>query len=397
MKDFFANVPEAPLDPVFGRLSMFHSDHRPNKTNLIVGSYRDDKLEAHPLHSIRTAEQELASREISCDYLPIDGHEGFLQHIGELLFGGPLWQNIRDQTYCAQSVGGAGAIRIGAEFLKHEVSERVFISDPTWVNHRPIFERAGCKVAGYPYYNRQYHRFDCQAVIEALRNVPETSTIVFHSHCHNPTGADPSIDEWHQLEDVCHKRRLFPMFDCAYQGFGDDLESDAYAIRYFAAKGHEMAVAYSCSKNFGLYSQRIGALFLLTHTKDARLRVMNQVSRLIRANYSNPPRHGAMLVHHVLGHEALRLEWKQELLVMRHRLHGVRKKLVEALGRDDYAYILKQKGMFSLLEMQVDQVRELIDAFGIYLLDNGRISLAGLNDANIPYVASALLKVLRPT
>lgn len=387
---FFQEVPEGPPDPVFGLSGAFQADTRENKVSLLVGIYRDEQLNAPQLPSVIKAKKQILTEDLVADYLPIDGYPPFLNVVGALAFGAELWAGAKERIYSAQGVGGTGALRIGAEFLAQEVSRELSISHLTWPNHRQIFERAGFKVGTHPYYDKEKGCLDFQAWCGALEKLPEKTVVLLHACCHNPTGCDPTLKQWEEISSLMLKRKLFPFFDFAYQGFGDGVEKDNLAIQMFLKAGHEMLVAYSCSKNFSLYCQRVGALFAVARNGSEKGRVGSQMKRIIRALYSNPPAHGAKIVAHVLAHDELRLEWRSEVDGMRRRLMLMRETVAQRVG---YPFLRHQKGMFCCLNISVEQVHRLKEKYALYLLENGRFSLAGLNHENMDTVVQALLSV----
>ena len=389
---FFQGVVEGPPDPVFGLGGAFQADVRPEKVSLFIGIYRDEELKAAPMGALTQAKSQIQKDDLLADYLPMDGYPPFLQAVGALAFGEELWKGAAERIYAAQGVGGTGALRVGAEVLAQEVSGDFSVSHLTWPNHRQIFERAGCRVGTHPYYDGQKGCLDFQAWVNALNKLPPKTIVVLHTCCHNPTGCDPTLQQWKEVSSLMLEKNLFPFFDFAYQGFGDGVEEDRLPIEIFLRAGHEMLVAYSCSKNFGLYSQRVGALFAVTANPTEKLRVGSQIKRIIRALYSNPPAHGARMVAHVLTHSALAQEWRSELDGMRERLCSMRETLAQKLP-EEYQFLRNLKGMFGCLNFSVEQVRRLKEQFGIYLLENGRLSLVGLNHKNMDRVVHALLSV----
>ena len=393
---FFDKVPEGQPDPVFGLSGAFEADTRSKKVNLLVGIYKNDRLQSESMPVVRIAREATASQDLVADYLPIDGHSEFLAHLGALVFGEKEWKG-RDSSYAAQTAGGTAALRIGTELLIQEVTKTISIPTPTWPNHRLILDKAGCNVDAYPYYSREKKGVDFEAILKHLKGLPEKAAVILHACCHNPTGCDLSNQEWKELSSFMKKKRLFPFFDFAYQGFGDGLEKDAEAVRIFKEDGHDMLVAYSCSKNFSLYCQRVGALFALGQNAGEKFRIASQVKRIIRGLYSNPPAHGARIASFILGEEKLRHQWEKELEGMRARMTRMRKslssRLIAQAKKIDFRYLEKHKGMFSFLDMDKHQVQRMISEFGVYLLDSGRISVAGLSEDNIDYVVNSLLTV----
>lgn len=395
---FFQNVEEGKPDPVFGMQGAYLADRRPKKVNLMVGIYRDDHLKAALMPSVQRAKEAIFKEDLKAEYLPIGGLETLCGHLGSLIFGEKRWERERSKVYSAHTPGGTGALRVGAEFLAQEVAKTIYISRPTWGNHTNIFEKAQFKVAFYPYYSEEKRGFDFDAMLQAIEKMEEKSVILLHAACHNPTGSDPTEKEWKILSQAIKKKRLLPFFDFAYQGFGDGIEKDAAAIQIFFDEGIEMLIAYSCSKNFSLYCQRVGALFVVSESGAIKAKVESQVLRIIRGLYSNPPSHGALIVSHLLDRPDLRKEWREDLEKMRIRISQTRTAFIEALTKSskarDFSYLGKHKGMFSYLDLDKAQVKRMIDEFGIYLLDPGRISIAGLSRENIPYVVESFSKVL---
>jgi aspartate/tyrosine/aromatic aminotransferase len=394
---FFDQVREGAPDPVFGLLGTYQADTRPMKMSLMVGIYRDEQLKSELIQAVWKGEERITASDRRADYLPFDGVAKFGELIGGLVFGDRLWGECRDRIYAAQAVGGTGALRLGAEFLVQEVGKRVWIPDPTWPNHRGVFERSGMKVETLEYYNSEIHRFDAQRYMEGLSRLAPNSIVLFHAVCHNPTGSDPTLKDWEAISDLCRERKLVPFFDCAYQGFGSGIEEDTAAIRLFLERGHEFLVAYSCSKNFSLYSQRVGALFVVSKNSDVKQCVGSQIKRIIRTLYSNPPSYGAGVVAEVLGDPKLRREWMSELEQMRQRIVKAREMLVDRLiaksGRVDFRFVRNHRGMFSYLDLSKEQVLRLIDQYAIYTLDHGRINVAGLTDKNIDYFVDGVIAV----
>lgn len=383
---FFDHISQAPADPVFGLLGVFAADPRPQKVDLMVGIYKDNDLRSEMIPSVKKAKEQI--HDTTADYLPIDGLKEMTQLLGPLVFG-----QLYDQSliYAAHTAGGTAALRVGADFIAQEVTQLVAIPQETWPNHQAIFERARMKIEHYPYYNQSKKGFNLDAMVHFLEKLPEKSAVILHACCHNPTGCDPTLDEWKEISRVMKRKRLLPFFDFAYQGFGMGIEKDAEAVRLFMQDGHEMLVAYSCSKNFSMYCQRVGALFVVSRAKN---QIASQVKRIIRALYSNPPAHGARIVAEILNKESLRRVWQKDLSEMRERLHTMRQTFVDRLNQfGDYDYLRSHKGMFSFIDLSKAQVQRLIDEFGVYLLANGRISVAGLTTENIDYVVESVTKV----
>lgn len=390
----FQNVGEAQPDPVFGLQGAYAADTRPRKVDLMVGIYKDEQLRTELMPSVRKAQGRVA--DLLADYLPMDGLRELVELVGPVVFGSD-WKGAHGRIYGAHTVGGTGALRVGCEFLAQEAAKTIYVPNHTWPNHRSIFERAGCRVENYPYYSREKRGFDCEAMVAALESLPENTAVLLHACCHNPTGCDPTAAEWRKISHLMREKKLIPFFDFAYQGLGSGMEEDAEAVRTFLRDGHEMLIAYSCAKNFSLYCQRVGVLYVVAESAAVKSRVGSQVKRIARALYSNPPAHGALVVAEVLKRDDLRGLWQKDLEGMRHRLNSARKTLTERLVAKEkrFAYLKMGKGMFSFLDLERGQAQKLLDQFAVYILANGRISIPGLNDQNIDYVVDSILAVSR--
>ena len=394
---FFDDVPEGAPDPIFGMLGAFEADTRIKKVSLMVGIFKDENLRSELIPAVRQAKEKILPTDQLADYLPMDGIKEFGAALGSVLFGKKHWDEQHSRIYAAQAIGGTGALRLGADFLALGIGNKAYVAQPTWPNQRTILEKAGFEVEALPYYNREIHRFDRDAYLQQLRKLEPRSVVVFHAVCHNPTGSDPSLEEWKEISAICKEREIIPFFDCAYQGFGDGLDEDAKAVRLFLEEGHEMVIAYSCSKNFSLYSQRVGALFIVCPNAAVKTRVASQVKRVIRPMYSNPPAHGARIVAKVLNDPELARDWQKQLGQMRHRISVARQSLIQRLmaksAEIDFSFLKHHKGMFSYLDLTKHQVQELIDKYAIYTLESDRINVAGLTFGNIDYVVDSIVKV----
>jgi aspartate/tyrosine/aromatic aminotransferase len=321
-------------------------------------------------------------------YLPIDGSKPFYEAVGQLCFGKPLWEASKGKISAAQTVGGTGALRTIAELLAQEGMRVTAVPDPTWPNHLLILERAGHQVEKYPYYHPEKRRVDFEALLQWIEKAPEKSTLLLHASCHNPSGCDLREEQWRELGERIKRRRLFPFFDMAYQGFGQGIDKDAFAVRHFLATGHEMAVAYSCAKNFGLYNFRVGAVFVVSSHHEA---VSSQIRPILRSTISNPPAQGARIVTKILSSPSLTAQWLADVSDMRTRIVRNREELVKHLkGKGiDASSILDDQGMFSYLGLSGEQVARLAKEWGVYVLDFGRINVAGIHAKNIdPFVES---------
>lgn len=394
--DFFDHIPLSAPDPIFGLIAAFETDPRPTKVNLSIGVYKTADLRTPVMKAVKRAEERLFRSETNKEYLPIDGDKQYIEQTGQLLFGEELWSASRARIYGAQTVGGTGALRVCGDFLRGEFGDTIHLSDPTWPNHKGVFSRAGFKVAFYPYYNRVKHRLDFEHFYTHLSQLPEKSIILLHACCHNPTGADLTLEQWKALSDLCLEKRFLPFFDCAYQGFGKCLQEDVAGVRLFLKAGHEMLVAYSYAKNFSLYAERAGALFVVAR-ESSREGVTGRIKSLIRTNYSNPPLHGARIVAEVLKTPELRREWDEELREMRERINAMRRAFVLELcsksGKEEFAFFSHHVGLFSLCGLDRPKIERLIREYGIYMTGDGRINIAGLTPDRLDYVVRAILSV----
>jgi aromatic-amino-acid transaminase len=396
----FSDVALAPKDPIFGVTEAFNADTRPSKVNLGVGVYLGDDGRIPVLAAVREAEIARAQTALPRGYLPIDGIAAYDEAVKTLLFGADSALRKSGRLVTAQALGGTGALKIGADLLvRLHPGAAVLISDPSWENHRALFEAAGFKVATYPYYDAKTHGVDFAGMRAALKAAAPGTIVVLHACCHNPTGVDLVPDQWKEVVGLVAERKLVAMLDFAYQGFGDGIEADGAAVRMFAESGMAFLIASSFSKSFSLYGERVGGLSIVTTNADEAARVLSQLKRVIRANYSNPPTHGGAVVAAVLGDARLRALWEEELGQMRDRIKKMRHALVAKLaerkvGRD-FAFVERQKGMFSYSGLTEAQVARLAKEFAVYALSTGRICIAALNDRNIDYVCDAIAAVLK--
>ncbi len=397
----FAAVELAPRDPILGLTEGFNADTRAAKVNLGVGVYYDDKGKVPLLGAVRAAEKARLEAAPARSYQPIDGLAAYNQAVQTLLFGADSLLIKDGRLVTIEALGGTGALKVGADFLRHLYPEaRVYISDPSWENHRALFEFAGFAVDSYPYYDAGTRSVNFTAMKAGLAALPAHAIVVLHACCHNPTGADLSTAQWREVVEIVRDRDLIAFVDMAYQGFADGIKEDAVALDLFAASGLQFFVASSFSKSFSLYGERVGALTLVAANRDEAARVLSQVKRVIRTNYSNPPTHGGAIVAAVLTSPELRRQWEDELAGMRERLRTVRIALVDKLKAkgvaQDFGFVVSQRGMFSYTGLSPEQVERLKTDFGIYAVSTGRICLAALNSQNIDYVADAIAKVLKP-
>lgn len=395
---FFESISLLPDDPIMNLSVMFGADSRTEKVNLGIGSYKDAQGKSYILPSVKKAEAMIFSQNLNKEYLPIEGDHEFIKETLRLIFGKDSKVLTSGEVFAVQTVGGTAALRIGAEFLVQETSKSVYMSNPTWANHKVVFKRGGMLIHSYDYYDEATHRFNFEGFCKSIQTITPGSVILLHACCHNPTGVDPNFEQWKELSKLILKQKIIPFFDFAYQGIGDTIDLDAQAIRYFAEQGHEMLVAYSHSKNFGLYGERCGVIAAVAHHKEAVRKVGSQLKQITRGIYSTSPLHGERIVKAILTSEELRKEWLEELAGIRERIKEMRKALVTGLmskgSYHDWSFLEYQKGMFSFSGLNPDQTNRLIKEYGIYMLSNGRINVAGLNEKNIDYVVDAMQTVI---
>ncbi|HWT67569.1 MAG TPA: amino acid aminotransferase [Pseudomonas sp.] len=395
----FSAVEMAPRDPILGLNEAFNADTRTDKVNLGVGVYCNEEGKIPLLRAVVEAETIRVAQHASRGYLPIDGIAAYDQAVQKLLFGNDSPLIAAGRVITTQAVGGTGALKIGADFLKQLLPNAVVaISDPSWENHRALFETAGFPVQNYRYYDAATHDVNRAGLLEDLNALPNGSIIVLHACCHNPTGVDLSPADWNNVLEAVKAKGHVPFLDMAYQGFGDGIAEDAAAVRLFAESGLTFFVSSSFSKSFSLYGERVGALSIVSESKEESARVLSQVKRVIRTNYSNPPTHGASIVAAVLNSPELRAQWEAELAEMRLRIRGMRTQMVDLLAKNapqrDFSFVGRQRGMFSYSGLSVEQVHRLRNEFGIYALDTGRICVAALNQSNIKTVTDAIVQVI---
>ncbi len=387
----FDQVPLLPPDSIFKLNTSYQADMRKNKVDLGVGVYKNEELLTTILSSVEKAEKYLLKNEKTKTYLPIEGDPFFLKAAGQLVFGADFFSAHQERLAAVQAVGGTGALRLAGAFLKQEMPYKVYVSDPTWPNHQGVFMDCGLKVYSYPYYDKSNHCVEFEKLIQFLSLIEGKSILVLHACCHNPTGVDLTLAQSKSLLKVCQDKKIIPLFDCAYLGLGESLEKDRAMIRMFAEGGIEMLVAFSCSKNFGLYAERVGVLWVLVENCSAKKNIMSQLKRIVRTSYSNPPKHGAQIVAHILSND-LKKEWELELFSMRKRMHQMRHSLCACFK--EHAHLKKGLGMFGLSGLNNFQVKQLQEEYAIYMTANGRMNFCGLNAGNVEYVAQSLLDVI---
>lgn len=395
----FEDITPAPPDAILGLTEAYQADPNPRKINLGVGVFMDENGHTPVLSSVKTAEAWLLEKETTKSYLPISGSPAYAAGIQDLLFGAdhPLLREKRVQT--AQTPGGTGGLRVGADFLRRlRPDATVWVSAPTWANHKAIFSAAGLQVKEYPWYDPATRGLAFAQTRSTLEAVPPGDIVLLHVCCHNPTGVDPDGQQWGELADLAASKGWLPFFDFAYQGFGTSLEADRAPLLLFAERGLEFVVSSSASKNFGLYNERTGAFTLVGTSASAASAAFSHVKTAIRANYSNPPRHGGAIVETILGSAELRAEWVAELSGMRTRIHSLRSALVAGMaarGVDrDFSFITRQNGMFSFSGLTDDQVRVLRDDHSIYIVGGGRINVAGITASALDPLCDAVASVL---
>ncbi|MCU7061018.1 aspartate/tyrosine/aromatic aminotransferase [Serratia ureilytica] len=395
----FEKITAAPADPILGLTDIFRADARPNKINLGIGVYKDETGKTPVLTSVKKAEQYLLENETTKNYLGIEGIPAFASCTQELLFGkeSPIVADRRART--AQTPGGTGGLRVAADFIANQTSaKRIWISNPSWPNHKNVFSTVGLEVLEYAYYDAANHALDFDGLLNSLKQAQAGDVVLFHGCCHNPTGIDPTPEQWAQLAELSVANGWLPLFDFAYQGFANGLEEDAQGLRIFAAKHKELIVASSYSKNFGLYNERVGACTIVAADAETADRAFSQVKAAIRANYSNPPSHGAAVVATILGNDALRAMWEQELTDMRQRIHRMRQLFVNTLqekgAQQDFSFIIQQNGMFSFSGLTKEQVLRLREEFGVYAVNSGRVNVAGMTPDNMAPLCEAIVAVL---
>ena len=397
----FAACEMGPVDPILGTATAFRSDSHPKKVNLGVGAYRDENGKPLVFKIVKKIEQALANDPTQDkEYAPIEGLAGVLKEPCLKLLFGPLDAEMRNRVASVQTLSGTGALRVGAEFISlHLKPPAVYVSSPTWETHRSIFKKAGIEVQEYPYWSPETKAIDFANLIACLNSAPTGSVILLHGCAHNPTGMDPSEAQWVEIVRVIQKQKLIAFVDNAYQGYASgDLEKDALLQRLLLSTGCEFFVSQSFAKNLGMYGERIGMLHVVCDGQDTADRVLSQLKLVIRPMYSSPPIHGAKLVVGVLGDAGNFKEWSQELKAVAGRIHRMRAKLragLEERTGKEWQHITEQIGMFSFTGLSVAQCERLIDKWHIYLLKNGRISMAGLNEANLDYVVEAFDEVTR--
>jgi aspartate/tyrosine/aromatic aminotransferase len=395
----FETVTTAPPDPILGITDAFNADANPLKINLSVGVYQDASGKTTIPPSVKEAEQRILAAETSKGYKPISGDPAYGKAVRQMLFGIDHDLVASGRAVTAHTPGGTGALRVAGDFYrKVKPDATVWLSDPTWPNHAAIFQSAGLKTATYPYFDPAANALAFPALIDALKKIPAGDIALLHGGCHNPTGADPTVDQWRTIANVLAERGVIPLIDFAYQGFATGIDDDAAGVRALAAICPELFICSSFSKNFGLYNERTGAMTLVARTADHAAAAMSQIRVVIRSNYSNPPAHGGEIVKTVLADADLRRRWELDVAQMRDRINGMRNLFVDSLKargvQQNFDFIRHQRGMFSFSGLTKQQVEALRAQFAIYIVGSGRINVAGMTTANMDRLCDAIKAVL---
>lgn len=401
----FQNVPQGPPIEVFAVNKQYLDDPSSTKVNLTIGAYRTNEGKPWVLPVVRKVEKSLAEDDtLNHEYLPVLGLEAFSSAATKMLLGSDSKPLLEGKTFGVQTLSGTGALRIGAAFLKTQLNRNVvYISSPSWENHHMLFRHTGFeKIESYRYWDEKNKSIDFEGLRSDLENAPENAVIILHACAHNPTGCDPTQEQWIEISNIMKKKKLFPFLDCAYQGFASgNLEKDSWAVRHFAHEGHELLCAQSFAKNFGLYNERVGNLTVILNDKEKIKAVQSQFQLIVRGMYSNPPCHGARIVSAVLNNESYYAEWQSAITEMSGRILAMRKGLRERLEAKTkpgaWKHVTDQIGMFSYTGLNVEQIEILKKKYHIYMLSSGRINICGLNTNNLDYVADAIADVVGPT
>jgi len=395
----FETLKPLPPDAILGIMTLFRADQSPSKIDLSVGVYQDEQGRTPVLKSVKRAEQAVLAAQDSKTYVAIAGNAGFNSGVEDLLYGKDHPARKGGRVATVQTPGGSGGLSVAGHLIaRAKPGARVYLSDPSWPNHFPLLKLAGLTLENYPYYDYKQHRVDFEAMTAKLDQASAGELVLIHGCCHNPCGADLSKEQWEALAQLCERRGLVPFIDLAYQGLAEGLDEDAFGVRLMAARLPEVVVVSSCSKNLGLYRERVGAASFVSATPEQSKLAFANASNVARGIYSMPPDHGAAIVSHILHDAELRAEWEAELAEMRRRLNGLRKLLVERLAARktpmDFSFIAQERGMFSFLGITKEQVVRLRDEFHIYMVESSRVNIAGINHGNVDRVADAIAAVL---
>jgi aspartate aminotransferase len=396
----FETLKPLPPDAILGIMTLFRADPHASKIDLSVGVYQDEQGRTPVLASVKRAEQAILAKQESKTYVSIAGNAAFNHGIEEVLYGKdhPALKSGRVST--VQTPGGSGGLSVAGHLVaRAKPNAKVYVSDPTWPNHQPLLKVSGLQLDTYPYYDYAQHRVDFEPMLARLEKASAGEIVLIHGCCHNPCGADLSREQWQALAQLCERRGLVPFIDIAYQGLAEGLDEDAYGVRLMAEKLPEVVVVTSCSKNLGLYRERVGAASVVSGSTDAAKLAAANLANVARGIYSMPPDHGAAIVGQILGDAGLRAQWTEELAGMRSRLNGLRKLLVDKLAARktpmDFSFIAKERGMFSFLGIAREQVIRLREEFHVYMVESSRINIAGINHGNVDRVADSIAAVLK--
>ncbi|NCP63250.1 MAG: aspartate/tyrosine/aromatic aminotransferase [Paraglaciecola sp.] len=395
----FEVLPQLPADPILGLSAAFKADPNPNKIDLGVGVYKDEAGRTPILHSVAKAQQILLGKEDSKTYITPQGVQGFIDGLSELLLGKGNAALLSNRVAAVQAPGGCGALRILAELLKRCNSDlTVWVSDPTWANHIPLIGNAGLKIKTYPYFDKATASIKFDEMMACLAEVKSGDVVLLHGCCHNPTGADLNRAQWDEVLGLAQKTGFVPFIDVAYLGFGDSLEDDAYGTRLMVNNLPEVIIAASCSKNFGLYRERVGLAVMVTKDTQTRNAIQSQIQSIARGIYSMPPSYGGALVDIILHDPSLFSEWQAEVEMMRSRMQDLRgllvNKLAEYGAKQDFSFVNQQKGMFSYLCISPEQVKAMREKHSVYFVDSSRVNIAGISLNNVDSLAKSLVSVL---
>ena len=395
----FESLQPLPPDPILGLNAAFKADDNPNKVDLGIGVYKDEKGNTPVMRAVKEAEKLILNSQLTKAYVGPKGALAYNEAVAELILGATLKAGLGGRRITMQTPGGCGGLRIAAEFIARASSgATIWVSDPTWANHKPLIGSSGLKFKSYPYYNYETHSVDFDNMIAALANVPKGDVVLLHGCCHNPSGADLAPNQWRAIRDLAQEQNFTIFIDLAYQGMGDGLEEDVIGVRLLAESLPELIIVSSCSKNFGLYRERTGAITLICQNEGAASAASTLIAAAARSNYSMPPDHGAAIVELIREDPTLNLMWQEELKEIRNRINGLRitfaNRLTESGAQHDFSFIQKEKGMFSFLGITKNQIQKLINEYAIYLVDSSRINVASINDGNINYVTNSIVEVI---